>query len=165
MKARSHTVLMTIALGALALGCSGGKTKPVPVEGIVTLESRPLAGVSVQFMPVAEGGRTAYGVTGEDGTFRLTTSNTGDGALPGEYKVIIKKVEAVVGGAANPEEMTPEERMKMMQKFREEQQKNRGQPQPKSEIHPNYQSEAKTPLRQTVPISGKLELKLTPTGT
>src|SRR5262245_12253374 len=73
----------------MALGCSGGG-KPIKVEGKVTLDGKPLPEALIQFLPEGEqGGPPANGLSGTDGTFRLTTFNSGDGALPGTYKVTV----------------------------------------------------------------------------
>lgn len=80
-----------------------GRTKPVKVEGIVTLDGERLGRVMVMFIPVKkEEGKPAFGVTNDEGDFDLSTSNPGDGAVPGEYKVLL--TENVTGskpGSAN----------------------------------------------------------------
>src|SRR5262245_12374499 len=69
-----------------ALGCGQGKT--VKVEGVVTLDGKPLPAATVTFVPDGNG-RAASGRTDQDGIFRLTTFRTDDGAVPGEYKVTV----------------------------------------------------------------------------
>src|SRR5207253_636845 len=85
-------------LGALVLlagsGCRRGVgTKTYPVSGIVTLDDKPVGGVLVRFMPVDARGRPAIGMTRSDGTFRMSTYNTDDGAVAGTYKVLVSKSE------------------------------------------------------------------------
>ena len=69
------------------VGCGG--QRPVKVSGTVKLHGQPIEGATVQFVPVKEGGRPATGMTKADGGFSLTTIEDQDGAMPGEYKVVI----------------------------------------------------------------------------
>src|SRR5262245_40133458 len=78
----------------IAAGCNSGK--PVKVEGLVTLEGKPVEGATVTFNPQSDQGHIAAGRTGSDGTFRLTTFTSGDGALAGDYQVTITKASLVV---------------------------------------------------------------------
>src|SRR6266481_2084761 len=90
-------------------GC-GGLSKPIKVKGIVTLDGKPLPGATVTFTPLAEG-HVASGRTDQDGSFRLTTFQTDDGALAGSYKVVVVVQEAeekLVG--RNSETFTEEEK-------------------------------------------------------
>jgi hypothetical protein len=82
--------LMTLMLAAA--GC-GGKYKPVPVSGTVTLDGKPLEGAMVNFYSIgdAKEGRGAHGTTDKNGAFSLTTMKDGDGAIRGDYKVVINK--------------------------------------------------------------------------
>jgi hypothetical protein len=82
-----------LALALLtAAGCAG-KYTPVPVSGVVTLDGQPVDKATVYFYAVGDDkeGRPAQGVTDENGEFRLSTLGTDDGALPGEYKVVVHK--------------------------------------------------------------------------
>jgi hypothetical protein len=85
--------LLAVAWLASAVGCGkAGAGKPVPLEGVLTWkDGTPIAGATVSFVPQTEAGRPAGGLTGKDGTFELTTTNSGDGAVPGEYKVVVTK--------------------------------------------------------------------------
>lgn len=47
-----------------------------------------MKGASVTFIP-QEGGRSANGLTDDEGRFVLTTYEPGDGAVPGEHNVTI----------------------------------------------------------------------------
>jgi hypothetical protein len=89
-----------VSLGGAALallflsasGC-GGRYTPVAINGVVTLDGKPVEGASVSFLIVGEEkeGRPATGVTDATGTFHLSTMGKDDGALPGNYKVVIAK--------------------------------------------------------------------------
>ncbi len=85
--------LLLVALLAIVPAC-GKKTPAVPedltpVEGLVTLDKKPLPGVAVTFCPEIEGNPSASGVTDANGRFRLTTFPSGNGAKSGKYKVIV----------------------------------------------------------------------------
>jgi hypothetical protein len=75
---------------ALAAGCGGGKPGPVPVKGVLKVDGQPVAGAVVVFQPRDPGGKEAYGTTDASGAFKMTTDSPGDGALPGQYKVVIQ---------------------------------------------------------------------------
>jgi hypothetical protein len=77
------------------LACSGPKLNPV--QGKVLYRNRPLKGAVVTFHPKGANDVTAVrpvGLTGEDGTFTLTTG-TKKGAPAGEYVVTILCSEEV----------------------------------------------------------------------
>src|SRR5262245_18502134 len=71
-----------------AFGC-GGADRPVKVRGTVTLVGVPVEGAVVTFLAEA-GGRNASGRTRADGSFELTTFAANDGALPGNYTVLVE---------------------------------------------------------------------------
>jgi hypothetical protein len=81
-----------LTLAAALTGCSPGDG-PFPVEGTVVWEddgtpAKELHLGSVIFdLPERQIG--ARGVIQPDGTFRLTTTKPGDGAMVGDYKVVI----------------------------------------------------------------------------
>jgi hypothetical protein len=165
MKSPRRWPLLGLLLGALvplAVGCAG-RGKPVKVEGVLTLDGKPLPGATVTFAPVGEG-RAASGRSDSDGSFRLTTYRTDDGALPGEYKVVVvvekETEEGFVG--RDPETFTNQEkleaRMTMSPKGKKaaaEKKKKAGSPVPAV-----YGDVKNTPLREVVPPPGKVELAL-----
>src|SRR5690606_37354306 len=82
----------------------------VPVEGKVLLNGEPVEGASVVFSADVErtpgqppGGKSAFGKTQSDGTFKLTTFETDDGAVPGKYFISVKKMEKVEQAEVLPE--------------------------------------------------------------
>lgn len=88
-------LILAVAAQCLAMGCSSTLTPPktVPVQGSVTHNGRPVAGVRVKFHPQFDIGRTEfipYGETGPDGTFGLNTGRAGNGAPKGEYLVTLE---------------------------------------------------------------------------
>ena len=88
-----------LALATALGGCNAG-AGPFPVEGTVVWEddgtpAKELHLGSVIFdLPEKQTG--ARGMIQADGTFRLTTNQLNDGALAGDYKVL------VVGGGRKP---------------------------------------------------------------
>jgi hypothetical protein len=86
---------LTACLGTLvALGCGGGDA-PVSVKGVVMLDGSPLAGATVTFMPNGTAGRPATGETDQEGVFYLTSFKKDDGAFPGEYHVLVTKMQGI----------------------------------------------------------------------
>jgi hypothetical protein len=77
----------------LLAGC-GSEPKTAPVSGRVTLDNKPLANATLQFVPASEANtsqNSAVGTTGEDGRYSLVLNSNSNvkGALVGKYKVII----------------------------------------------------------------------------
>ena len=80
---------------AAVFGCSrGGDGGPprVPVAVTVTHNGSPVQGAHVTFVPKGDG-QAAYGVTGADGKTELSTQGERDGAMPGDYQVMVRKTE------------------------------------------------------------------------
>ncbi|MFH1301793.1 MAG: carboxypeptidase regulatory-like domain-containing protein [Planctomycetota bacterium] len=86
--------LVMILLGTAA-GCGANpeaKTLPdtVPVSGVVTWNGQPLSAATVTFIPQGQTvGTECQGKTDESGEYKLTQQHGGDGAPPGDYKVVI----------------------------------------------------------------------------
>lgn len=92
-----------LAFAVVLAGCTQGSSiKTEYVEGVVTLDGKPVAGATVMFVPVTEGqGMSATGYTDENGVYTLTAvatggqkAETGGGTLPGEYYVSVVKAQA-----------------------------------------------------------------------
>jgi hypothetical protein len=135
---------MGIVLLLAVTGCSG-YDQPVRQRGIVTLNGQPLAGFTVTLMST-ENKRPSSGTTGDDGTFELMTFNPGDGALRGEYKVVINPPLALPGAFRPQVVKNPE---------------NKTVP----AIHANYTNAQKTPLRRVIPApEGEIRIELNENG-
>jgi len=101
--------LSCLALGLLfASGCGGGgegaedRVSVYKVTGKVTLAGGPVAGASVTFSP-KDKQPVATGKTGNDGTFTMTTYDSGDGAAAGKFVVIVSKpIASAASGNAPP---------------------------------------------------------------
>jgi hypothetical protein len=101
---KRHLIAVTLsfAAGVLVLGCSGdqsGLDTRYKVSGKVTYKGEPVPKGGVTFEPVTPAGRHASG-TIENGYYTLTTSTEGDGALPGDYRVIIVATTVDMGDMA-----------------------------------------------------------------
>jgi len=86
-------IAVGIAATAVIFGCSddSGLATRYKVSGTVKYKGQPVPKGSIVFEPSnppMPQGRVAQGSI-ENGSYSLTTSTPNDGALPGEYKVII----------------------------------------------------------------------------
>ena len=93
---------VVLLVSLLGLGCGQqGADRPstCPVTGTVTHNGQPVDGATVAFQ-LADGSRGAIGVTDAGGKYTLTTFESGDGAVPGEYQVRIFKYKVETGSAA-----------------------------------------------------------------
>ena len=98
-------LLRSTAVAAVALclaGCGGG-SRTVPVRGTVTFKGKPVPNGTVTFIP--DSGPHATGEIGPDGSYTLTTYKTGDGAVPGSYKVVVVAMQDT--STQLPEDRTP----------------------------------------------------------
>jgi hypothetical protein len=91
------SIALSVSLGLLiVLGCGGddsGLNKRYPVKGTVTYKGSNVEKGSISFIPEnAKEGRAANGEI-QNGSYFLTTSVNGDGALPGKYKVTVSALE------------------------------------------------------------------------
>lgn len=89
-------------------GC--GSPKVYPVSGQINFNGQPMAGTgSITFIPMVqkEGAPMAGGEVLADGTYQLTTVKANDGALAGEYRVVITQVTSVEPQAAPDGQAAP----------------------------------------------------------
>lgn len=105
IRPRTQLWRLTVAAGLVlsAHGCgAGGLPGTVPISGRVLYRGEPLGVGTVLYIPVDTiRGRVARGKLDADGRFTLTTLKSGDGALPGEYRI------AVIALAPHPGEPPP----------------------------------------------------------
>jgi hypothetical protein len=155
---RCAVLLCVLALVAVT-GCGKSadvdREKTVPVTGVVTYNGTPVAEASVGLVPDAPPGPTppgrgAFGRTDAQGRFELMTFVAGDGAVPGNYKVTVTKVE---GG--NPAEQAEEGADDY-----DDPEAGGGQaPQTKHLLPEKYADFRKSDLTASIPNSGPVELK------
>ncbi len=98
-RCRAHAAItLAILLTSVAGGCYSGSDM-APVHGVVSVDGEPVAGAAIAFRPET-GGRPAWAITEEDGTYQLQTINPGDGALIGTHTVTITCFEEPPASAA-----------------------------------------------------------------
>jgi hypothetical protein len=150
---------LAAALVLAAAGC--GHRGPVPVEGVVTLDNKPLERVTVTFVPADDAGQPASGLTGSDGSFRLTSTRFGDGARPGDYKIFITVNPPVVKVDVH-EGMTTQE--VMARTFKAVAEMKKKPQEPLAPVPDSYKKVETTPLRWRVPPDGSVLLELRKSG-
>ncbi|MBN1394368.1 MAG: hypothetical protein JW959_05050 [Pirellulales bacterium] len=99
MVARFHfwVVCAVMAGTACMNGCSAGPEPTFPVEGVISIDGKPLGGGTVLFEMKSPGGGdryTARGTIASDGRYRLSTFADGDGAPAGQYRVAVLPQQA-----------------------------------------------------------------------
>lgn len=103
-KMRSVSLALVLA-GLTALpGCGGGFKGPktVAASGTVTYKNAPVAEANVAFLGDGQT-QPALAITDANGTFVLTTTKAGDGAVPGTHKVTVtKKMAAPAPKSTDP---------------------------------------------------------------
>ena len=85
-------------------GCnrqSDNRPRRVPVSGTVFYKGQPVADANVLFEPVGET-PAAAGKTDAQGRYQLQTFDPNDGAVPGDYKIAVRKVEVTRGTKGEP---------------------------------------------------------------
>lgn len=138
---------LCLVLTVVLAGCGSSRTSPV--EGTVTLDDKPLAGASIQF--VAQGaGRDATGETDQSGQFVMSTFQPRDGVLPGTYKVVIS---TPLGTADTTTYGSSDDAMSAASKAPAKKASASKFPQ-------KYARPDQTPLTQEVPVKGKLKFEL-----
>lgn len=142
---------------AAFLSLTGCGIKLVPVQGVVTLDGKPLEGATVIFTS-PDGKTNGSGMTDATGAFSITTADK-LGAAPGTYKVCVTK-SPIIAGAVSPSQTEGggmnKDYLKAMQK---EMPKGGAGPMggpkpaagPKTEVPDIYASADKTTITVTVP--------------
>ena len=143
--------LVWLTVLVCTLGCGGG-AGTVPVQGVVRLDGQPLKRASVQFVP-EDSGRDATATTDEQGRFVLSTFNPRDGALPGKYKVVVTPSAPVQDA---PAAKSADEAMAAAVAEAAKTGSKPGYP----GFPEKYTRADQTPLRQSVPPPGDVELDL-----
>lgn len=116
MASRSLRFFVLMAAAVCWCGCGGGDLPVNLVTGQVTLDGEPVADALVTFIPLAQGGMYASGMTDQGGMFRLNTNagsaRPGGGAMAGDYAVTVAKQErpaAIPGASSDPEDPSIDE--------------------------------------------------------
>jgi len=94
---------LQIVLAFIAVGCShSDNPKTYPVDGKVSYRGQPVTSGMIMLTPT-ESGHAATGSLDKDGSFRLTTFEKNDGAVPGMYQVAIQVFPAEGAGLPGAE--------------------------------------------------------------
>jgi hypothetical protein len=141
--------LLLISCFLSGFGCSSGSEKVVSVTGRVTHNDKPVAGLTVSFVPEASTiTGISTGTTDEDGRYKLRVSNTGSsGAVVGAHKVWVSLPR-------QPEESDPDEKTKTKRRPPPD------VPSDMAEILKKYGTLAKSPLKIEVTGGHEIDLKL-----
>ena len=86
--------LILLPLLVLVVGCpsgGGGQLPTFSVTGKVTQNGSPVPGASITFSPVDNSKPAAWGRSDAQGMYTLSTYGSGDGAVAGDYKVMVSK--------------------------------------------------------------------------
>jgi hypothetical protein len=108
---RKIAMLLWMVVPALGAGCSSDKLPLYPVEGQIFLEKNPAQGAIIWLHPleVTEPNLPKpHGRVDKDGTFRLGTFNSTDGAPVGKYRVLISWNEGVKSGDEDGKSLLPD---------------------------------------------------------
>ena len=101
-------VKTAFAVVLMLSGCnSANRAQTYEVSGNIQFDGQPLKSGMVVFMP--DKGQAAKGTIGPNGSFKLGTYGVDDGAVAGQYKVMVIAAdrEAMQGGAAALERPLP----------------------------------------------------------
>jgi hypothetical protein len=148
-------VFLCLAAVVSFAGC-GGPGEPAdragraPVTVTVRYNGSPVDGATVTFHPNDPAGKGAYGMTQAGGEATLTTfpDTPGDGAMPGEYTVTVRKTKGGASGAEGDEESdSPEE-------------SEEAEPVVEDLLPVKYMDKSTTDLTATVTESGPNEITL-----
>ncbi|WDI41375.1 carboxypeptidase regulatory-like domain-containing protein [Bremerella sp. P1] len=100
MRLQFHTAstLALLTILTCLVGCSGGSM--APVQGVVTLDGKPISGLEVNFEPTGDttDRTTATGYTQPDGSYSLVYPGYKTGAPLGDYIVRIAGGESLDDG-------------------------------------------------------------------
>jgi len=110
MLKQSKWGILASFVAALAMtGCGSGDDHPdtANASGSVTYQGVPMPGALVTFSPLDEGGSPAFGTTNNQGQFTLSTFGFDDGAVPGNYKVTVSKMQGTAQGDEGSTEEDP----------------------------------------------------------
>ena len=84
--------LFLLLAGVSLFGCSSGGPDMAPVSGVVTYKGAPVEGAIVSFNS-ASAPRSPSGTTDAQGVYRLSTFGESDGAVLGDYRVSVVKLD------------------------------------------------------------------------
>jgi len=143
----THKMKSFVWIGCLFLLVSGCGRHPVPTEGTVFYDDKPLDAATIVFFPedagvAASGQEQGIGVTDEQGHFHLQTINK-KGAFAGKYKVTVSKRVLPPGV-----KLTTPQQIQMMAHLMKE------------VVPLRYTSADQTPLKVEIPSGGNNQIEI-----
>lgn len=109
---------LAMVLPALVIGCGGsGGPEMATVTGKVTYQGKPLTKGTISFISTDPSRSNANSVIGPDGSYSLQTTNPGDGAVVGDYKVIVSDVDPNSLNTAAPGEPVKKQERLIPEKY------------------------------------------------
>ncbi len=97
---RKAILAASLSMATVGCGTSARSLPTIDARGIVTFEGDAVRNATVVFSPTKPGGRAATARTNGSGRFILSTLRPNDGALEGDYKVMIHKLTTTGGMTA-----------------------------------------------------------------
>jgi hypothetical protein len=91
-RSRRWRLLALFAIGLTFAACNKSPVKLNPVTGKVLFKDQPAEGAQIVFQPAGEtepAPPKAFGTVGSDGSYSLYTDPYGEGAMAGDYHVMI----------------------------------------------------------------------------
>jgi hypothetical protein len=114
----TQLLIAWVIVGLFTAGCNRGGSKVHPVQGRILVSGKPAARALVTFHPEHPAEEKSVirptAVVDADGSFRLTSFHSGDGAPDGDYRVSVvwylanPKPKAAEGDDANVRNYLPE---------------------------------------------------------
>ncbi|MDR1289812.1 MAG: hypothetical protein LBK06_01275 [Planctomycetaceae bacterium] len=143
-------VLVALSVLMLVNGCGKAGHEVYPATGKILYQGKPLGDAQVSFHPLDSSGFVASAITEPDGTFSLlTTGATKNGAIAGEYNVLVSKIIAVDNNG-NPIKDTQENPQSKAPQMAESSTQSVQRPKMKSAIPEKYAQIEKPLLKATV---------------
>ena len=159
MKTKLSSLCLVACCVALVLtvGCkknTGSREGLVPAAGVVMYNGQPVADAEIEMRPATETqvNCVAVGRTDEQGKFSLMTDRPGDGALPGTYKTVVKKVVETIDG------MTKQE---FQEKNGNDAQYDKNKVKTEYLVPQKYSDPLNTPLEVEIPAKGDTNITIT----
>jgi hypothetical protein len=117
-RGRPAGLALTVLILVAPVGCGRSSApKTVVVQGKVTYKGQPVTQGYISFVPAKSGGgpvsRPATGTLTADGSYQLSTFGENDGAIPGEYQVVVISKS----GGPTPEEPDAAEEWHVPEKY------------------------------------------------
>jgi hypothetical protein len=102
----TRSLLLLLVTVSFSIGCGPGGPDIASVEGVVTLDGKPLPEASVLF--INQEGRPAGAWTDKDGKYKLMFDESRSGAIPGQSQIKITTARDGNAAVAGRKESLPD---------------------------------------------------------